>query len=91
MAPPVSRLARTLDAVGLVLLVAGIGLWLYAFLGLRELQGVRPEAGAAPFAALARADRLSRLSTTGVVLGAAGLAVAVLAAAVGRRRPAGTP
>ena len=81
----VTRHGRMLDLVGLAVLAAGLALYAYAYVGLQDLQAVKPEAGAAPFAAIVRFDKLWKLSRLGLGLAGTGVVIAVLAAVVGRR------
>ena len=86
MRRPVSRIGRLLDIVGLMILTAGAACYVYAYVGLRDLEGVREGAGAAPFASIVRFDKLWKLSRLGIGLAVTGLVVAVGAAVAGRGR-----
>lgn len=86
---PVSRLGRQLDLVSLVLIVAGLVLFLQAFIGMRELRD-QQETAFVPgtteaYAALNRYYRMQRLSWVGIGLGVVGIGVALSAAWHNRR------
>lgn len=82
---PVPRVARLMDLAGLLLLLAGGGLYLRAYLGLRALQHVHPAPGERPFSAMRRFDQLWTLSRAGLGLIVAGVVVMVAATLVARR------
>ena len=86
MRRPVSRTGRLLDIVGLMILTAGAACYVYAYVGLRDLESVRAGAGAAPFESIVRFDKLWKLSRFGIGLAVTGLVVAVGAAVAGRER-----
>jgi hypothetical protein len=81
---PVSRLGRQLDAVSLVLVVAGALLFFQAFLGMKALRDQRETAfvpgTTEAYAALNRYYRMQRLSWAGIGLGVVGIGVALSAA-----------
>lgn len=81
----VPRIGRVLDLVGALLFLAGATLYARSWSGLRDMDAFVRAEGDVGFAAVERADALSRLGTTGVALMIAGVAVGVLAAVVARR------
>jgi hypothetical protein len=82
----VSRLGRLLDLVGLLLLLAGVGMAARAWAGFEEVQAYQATAADEPFAALRLHDRYARIQHAGKVLMVSGMAVFVAAWWVGRRR-----
>lgn len=85
MSEPVPRTGRVLDLVGLVLFVAGAGLYGWSWLGMRRLQSTQPTSSdPVGFAAMARFNELWELSRAGMGLMAAGAVAAVVAVAVAR-------
>lgn len=85
MPSPVPRIGRILDLVGLGLLLAGGGLYGWAWLGMRRLESVQPvsrEAG--DFAAMARFQDLWELSRVGLAVMVLGVLTAVAAMVVAR-------
>ena len=84
MSRPVSRLGRQLDLVSVIFILAGVLVFLQAFLGMKELrdqQEMRFVPGTTEAnAALNRYYRMQRLSWLGVGLGVAGIGVALSAA-----------
>ena len=89
MARPVRRVGRVLDVIGLTILTVGAACYVYAYVGLRDLESVQAGSGAAPFASIVQFDRLWKLSRLGIGLAVAGLVVAVGAAVAGRERVSG--
>jgi hypothetical protein len=88
---PVSRTGRMLDLLGLALILAGAACYLWAYAGMRALEGVKPSANPTlraeeVFTSVNRWGRLNTLSRVGVGLIGAGLVVAVGAAVAGARR-----
>ncbi|MGH7481911.1 MAG: hypothetical protein ACRELV_07115 [Longimicrobiales bacterium] len=81
----VPRIGRVLDLVGILLFLAGAGLYAWAWSGLKALREFERAPGDTVFAAVARANELSAISRGGFALMAAGVVVAVLAAVVARR------
>lgn len=94
MSRPVPRIGRILDAVGLLVFVAGAGVYGWAWRGLRRLRETQPaqpiserfETLEFSFTAVVRWNRLRELSWLGASLMAIGVAVAVAAAVIARRR-----
>ena len=87
--PAVPRWLRAINIVALLLFLGGAGLHVYSWLGMEELRGLPPAAGAEPFSGMARFNELWELSRVGtaLIVAAAGLAVlAAVAAIVVRRR-----
>lgn len=86
---PVTRLGRQLDAVSLVLILAGALMFVQSFLGMKALRDQRDTAfvpGATEaYAALNRYYRLQRLSYLGIGLTVTGIGVALSAAWHNRR------
>lgn len=81
---PVPRIGRILDAIGMLLVASGALVYAYSWVGLRGMDGYdRPES-APLFAAIARANELTRIGRVGIALVAVGVAVAVAAAVVAR-------
>ena len=88
----VPRSLRIINGLVLVMLVAGAGLYVWAWYGLRDLEANPPGPDAAPFAGMARFDELWLLNVIGrwLVVGAIALAIiAALAAAVAQRSDRG--
>lgn len=83
--PSVPRIGRVLDAAATLLFVAGAALYARSWLGLRDLDAYLRASGDAQFAAVARADELSRLGRIGVITMIAAVALGVIAAIVARR------
>jgi hypothetical protein len=81
----VPRIGRVLDLVGAILFFGGAALYARSWLGLRDMEGFVRAEGDASFAAVERADALSRTGTYGVALMVAGVAVGILAAVIARR------
>lgn len=82
--PPVPRIGRVLDLAGALLFIAGAAVYARSWLGLREMDAFERVSGDATFAAVERADALSRLGRVGFALMAAGALMAVIAALVAR-------
>lgn len=81
---PVPRVGRVLDVIGMLLVAGGAVVYGYSWVGLRGMDAyARPE-GAPLFAAIARANELTRIGRVGLALVAAGIVVAVTAAVVAR-------
>jgi hypothetical protein len=76
----VPRAVRVLNGVVLLLFLAGAGVYLWAWTGMRRLEteGVAPDNGAT--SALERFDQLVTLSNLGISLALAAVVLAVLAA-----------
>jgi hypothetical protein len=83
----VPRIGRVLDLAGILLFLAGAGVYAWAWSGLKALRDFEPAPNGPAFAAVARANELSTISRVGFALMAAGVVVAVLAAVVARRGP----
>lgn len=81
----VPRIGRTLDALGVLLFVAGGALYLRSWLGLRSMDDFERAPGDPVFAAVEYTDGLARTGRIGFGLMAAGAVVAVIAALVARR------
>ena len=77
---PVPRSLRVVNAVALLLFLGGAGLHVHAWLGMERLRENPPEAGAEPFAGMARFNELWELSRLGTWLVLTALALAVIAA-----------
>ncbi|NIP58449.1 MAG: hypothetical protein GWM92_09270 [Gemmatimonadetes bacterium] len=91
MSLPVPRIGRILDLVGLVLFLAGAGLYGWSWLGMRELQAGQPVSeDPTHFAAMARFNDLWELSRVGLGFMGAGAVIAVVALVVARRLGGGT-
>lgn len=91
MKRPVPRVGRILDGVGILLFLAGAGLYARAWWGLRRLES-SPEPStedSGAFATVARVEDLHELSDKGLLLMAVGFVVAVVAAAVARWKGGG--
>lgn len=85
MTPPVPRIGRVLDVVGLVLFLVGAGVYGRAWLGMQRLESVQPVSlDVTDFAALARFDELHQLSRVGLGIMAAGVLMAVAAMVVAK-------
>lgn len=84
-AQAVPRIGRVLDLVGALVFAAGVGLYARSWFGLRAMDDFVRADGSVAFAAVERADALSRLGRAGFVLMAAGVGVAVIAAIVAQR------
>lgn len=85
MARDVPRVGRVLDLVGLLLFLGGAALYARSWLGLRGMDEFTPGPDAPLFAAIERANALTRLGHIGLGFMAAGAAVACLAALVAWR------
>ena len=83
--PPVPRIGRALDLLGLLLFLAGAALYVRSWLGLRSMEEFERAPGDPVFAAVEYADGLARTGRIGFGLMAAGAVVAVIAAVVARR------
>ena len=81
----VPRIGRVLDLVGALLFLGGATLYARSFIGLRDMDAFVRAEGDASFAAVERANELSRVGNVGIGLMIAGVAVGVLAAIVARR------
>jgi len=81
----VPRIGRMLDLLGALLFLGGATLYARSWIGLRDMDRFVRAPGDVSFAAVERADELSRIGTIGVALMIAGVAVGVLAAIVARR------
>ncbi len=82
----VPLIGRVLDALGLLVFLAGAGVFVRAWLGFRSVPEVAPGLDDGPWAALAYADSFRRLQWIGVGVMAAGVALFVLAWWIARRR-----
>ncbi len=85
MKRPVPRIGRVLDVVGLLLFVAGAALYARSWLGLRAMDRFERTPEDDLWAAVERADELTRLGRLGSAVMAAGALVAIVAAFVARR------
>lgn len=82
---PVPRIGRLLDAVAAIGFLAGAGFYARSWVGLRRMdEYARPENGDL-FAAVTRADELSRLGRIGLALMICSVLIGVIAAVVARR------
>lgn len=90
-APPVPRIGRILDLVGLILFLAGAGLFARAWQGFREVRAFVPAPGDALWAATQMADGYWRMQRLGVAVMSVGIAVFVAAWWVARRARSGRP
>ncbi len=81
----VPRIGRVLDLAGALVFLGGAALYARSWLGLRGMEEFVRADSDATFAAVERADSLSRLGTIGVALMIAGVAIGALAAIVARR------
>ena len=86
---PVPRIGRILDLVGLLLLLAGSGFVVRAWMGFREVQEYAPSSNDPPMAAVQLADTFWRLEKLGIALIVLGVAVFVGAWWVARSRKLG--
>jgi heme/copper-type cytochrome/quinol oxidase subunit 1 len=88
LSQPVSRLGRLLDAIGLLLFLAGAVCFGMAYLGMKQLRaaGFVPRRPGEPFGAVHEWEQWQRLSWVGLTVAAVGLAVAVTAAIVWNRQ-----
>lgn len=84
-ARPVPRAGRVLDLIGAFLFLVGAVLYAYSWLGLRAMDEFERDPGSGAFAAIERADELSRHGRIGFAVMAAGVVVAVVAAIVAKR------
>lgn len=84
----VPRIGRVLDIVAALLFLAGAALYARSWIGLRDMDAFLRVSGDTQFAAIARADELSRLGRIGVITMIAGVALGVVAAIVARRASA---
>lgn len=82
----VRRRGRILDAIGLVLLLAGAGVSARAWAGFEEVRTYQAAPDAEPFAALRLHDRYARIQGAGTALVVSGVGVFVAAWWVGRKR-----
>jgi drug/metabolite transporter (DMT)-like permease len=91
MTSTVPRLGRALDLLGILLLIVGGACWFYAYTGFESLRapGFVPEP--IMFAALLEAERYTWISRLGMLLASSGVAVAVAAFVIARRRGAPVP
>lgn len=85
MARDVPRIGRVLDFVGLLLFLVGGALYARSWFGLRGMSDFTPGPDAPLFAAIARANTLTRLGHIGFGFMAAGAVVACVAALVAWR------
>ena len=85
---PVPRMGRILDAVSALVFLAGAAVYARSWFGLRDMDAFLRAAGSASFAAVERADALSRLGRVGLALMVAGVVIGIVAAIVARRRTA---
>ncbi|MDP2958486.1 MAG: hypothetical protein Q8N53_18820 [Longimicrobiales bacterium] len=83
----VSRTARALDLVGLLLFLAGAGFFAWAWAGFREVPAFVPDPAGERWAAVRLADGYLRLQWIGGALMTAGVATFVAAWWVARRAP----
>jgi hypothetical protein len=81
----VPRIGRLLDLVGAILFLAGAAVYARSWLGLRAMDEFERTSDMGAFAAVERADALSRLGLLGFALMGAGAVVAVIAAIVAKR------
>lgn len=86
MTSSVPRIGRVLDGVGLVLFLAGGGVFVRAWLGFRQLPAFERRADDPPMAAVQLADGFLRLQRIGVGLMLLGVGVFVFAWWVARRK-----
>lgn len=89
---PVPRSLRLVNALALLFVLAGAGLHLWSWFGMRRLESYVPPEDAPPFSGLARFEHYWELSRVGNWLVFTGVGVAVvaaIAAVVVRRRRAG--
>lgn len=82
---PVGRFSRVIDAASLLLVVAGIALFAWAFMEMRILRDAPHDPTAPLFSYRARYDALSKLSYLGLALTGSGVVVAIAAALHHRR------
>lgn len=85
---PVPRIGRIMDALSALVFLAGAAVYARSWFGLRDMDAFLRATDRASFAAVERADALSRLGRVGIALMIAGVVIGIVAAIVARRRRA---
>lgn len=79
---PVPRIGRVLDVLGLVVFLAGLGVYGRSWLGMRRLEAEGVDPAAPLFSGMQEFDRMWELSRVGIALMVLGGLVALVAAGV---------
>jgi hypothetical protein len=85
MVKSVARSSRMIDVASLVLVVAGVGCYLWAYAGMQTLRQMTHDPNAALFAGYTRFVRLHQLSILGLSVTGLGVLVGIGAALHARR------